>query len=100
MRTFVTLLFLVSFAKADSCLIFATAPSPTGIATWSRAGFNQRHELVWLAGDYPEGFSFRSRIKDKDVDKLKAKGARVRVLDSQYTRDDLDKAKKECTDTK
>jgi hypothetical protein len=31
------------------------------------------------------------------VDKIKAKGAQVIILDSQYTRADLDAAKSQCT---
>jgi hypothetical protein len=51
-----------------------------------------------LAGDYPAGFPFRSSVKDKDkdVDKIRAKGGRVVILDPHYTRDDLEKAKESC----
>ena len=52
--------------------------------------------MIYLAGEYPAGFPFRTQIKDKDVDKILAKGARVLILDSHYTRDDLEKAKKQC----
>ena len=85
-----------AFAADHPCLILAAAPPPTGIATWSQAGRQARHALVYLAGDYPPGIAFRSQIKDKDVDKIKAKGAQVIILDSQYTRADLDAAKGQC----
>jgi hypothetical protein len=85
------------FGEDHPCLILAATPPPTGIATWSRAGAQARHALIYLAGEFPSGFSFRSQIKDKDVDKIKAKGAQVIVLDSQYTREDLDKAKTQCS---
>jgi hypothetical protein len=42
------------------------------------------------------GIPFRSQIKDKDVDKIRAKGGRVIILGTKYTHDDLEKAKKEC----
>ena len=98
MRRFVWLFLVASaFAADHPCLILAAAPPPTGIATWSQAGRQARHALIYLAGDYPSGFAFRSQIKDKDVDKIKAKGAQVIILDSQYTRADLDAAKSQCT---
>lgn len=86
-----------SFAADQPCLILAAAPPPTGVATWSQAGRQQRHALIYLAGSFPPGIPFRSQIKDKDVEKIKAKGAQVIVLDSQYTRGDLDAAKKQCS---
>jgi len=52
--------------------------------------------LTYLAGEYPAGVPFRSEIKDKEVDKIKAKGGRVLILDPHYTREDLDKAKTAC----
>lgn len=97
MRYFVCLVLIASaFAVDHPCLILATAPVPTGIGTWSQAGRQARHTMVYLAGEYPDGFAFRSQIKDKDVDKIKAKGAQVIILDSQYTRPDLDAAKNQC----
>jgi hypothetical protein len=53
--------------------------------------------MIYLAGEYPSSFPFRSQIKDKDVDKIKALGMQVILLDSQYTRTDLDAAKAQCT---
>jgi hypothetical protein len=97
MRYIVYLVLVSSALAADhSCLILAAAPPPTGIATWSRAGKAAQHALIYVAGEYPSGFAFRSQIKDKDVDKIKAKGAPVIILDSQYTRADLDAAKQQC----
>ena len=49
-----------------------------------------------LESSWATGFQFRTQIKDKDVDKVRAKGGRVLVLDTHYTRDDLEKAKKQC----
>jgi hypothetical protein len=95
----IAFLLLVSsscFAIDQTCVVLAPAPPPKGVATWSQTGRAQRHELIFLAGEYPAGIPFRSTIKDKDVDKIRAKGGRVLILDSEYTRDDLDKAKKEC----
>jgi|SRR5579859_2701428 len=86
-----------AFAADHPCLILAPVPSPTGMATWSRAGNAARHAMIYLAGEYPSGFPFRSQIKDKDVDKIKGMGAQVIILDSQYTRADLDTAKGQCT---
>jgi hypothetical protein len=68
------------------------------MATWSVEGRRQKHTLTYLAGDYPPGVPFRSSINDKDVDKVKAKGGRVLVLDPHYTREDLEKAKQDCED--
>ncbi len=93
------LLLLVSsfcFAADQTCVVLAPAPPPKGIATWSQAGREQRHAMIYLAGEYPSGMPFRNQIKDKDVDKIRAKGGRVVILDSEYTHEDLDKAKKEC----
>ena len=39
------------------------------MATSSKAGSDLRHALIYLAGEYPEGFPVRTQIKDKDVDK-------------------------------
>lgn len=79
-----------------SCVILASVEPAKGIATWSVEGRRQKHALTYLAGDYPPGIPFRSSIKDKDVDKIKAKGGRVLILDPHYTRDDLEKAKQTC----
>ncbi len=88
-------LLLSSLAFAGSpCAILAPVEPPQGIATWSQVGRQQRHAMIYLAGEYPDGFPFRTQIKDKDVDKIRAKGGRVLILDSHYTRDDLEKAKK------
>ncbi len=78
------------------CVILSSVEPAKGIATWSREGRSQRHALTYLAGDYPPGIPFRSSIKDKDVDKIKAKGGRVLILDPHYTRGDLEKAKETC----
>ena len=99
MRCFASLLFLLSALAANaadqSCLILAVSPPPTGIATWSQAGRQARHALLYVAGEYPPGFPFRSQIKDKEVDKLKAKG-HVIVLNSAYTPADLENARRQC----
>jgi hypothetical protein len=82
--------------KKSPCVIFASVEPAKGIATWSAEGRSQKHALTYLAGDYPAGFPFRSSVKDKDVDKIRAKGGRVVILDPHYTRDDLEKAKESC----
>jgi len=90
MRYLICLVLTASaFAGDRPCLILAAAPPPIGIATWSQAGRQARHALVYLAADYPAGVAFCSQVKDKDVDKIKAKGAQVIILDAQYTRADL-----------
>jgi hypothetical protein len=78
------------------CVILSAAEPAKGVATWSVEGRREKHMLTYLAGEYPAGIPFRSSIKDKDVDKIKAKGGRVIVLDPHYTRDDLETAKKQC----
>src|SRR5712692_5051477 len=83
-------------ATRASCVIFSSVEPAKGIATWSVEGRRQKHALTYLAGDYPPGVPFRSSIKDKDVDKIKAKGGRVLILDPHYTREDLEKAKQVC----
>jgi len=97
MKLWIVLLFSsVAFAADQPCVILAPAPPPEGIATWSQAGRQQRHAMLYLAGEYPPGIPFRSQIKDKDVDKIRAKGGRVLILDPHYTHEDLDRAKKQC----
>jgi len=83
-------------AKKTPCVILSSVEPAKGIATWSAEGRSQKHTLTYLAGDYPPGMPFRSSIKDKDVDKIKAKGGRVLILDPHYTHEDLEKAKQEC----
>ncbi len=83
-------------ATKASCVILSSVEPAKGIATWSVEGRRQKHALTYLAGDYPPGVPFRSSIKDKDVDKIKAKGGRVLILDAHYTREDLEKAKQVC----
>jgi hypothetical protein len=78
------------------CVILSAVEPAQGIATWSVEGRRAKHMLTYLAGEYPSGIPFRTSIKDKDVDKIKAKGGRVIVLDPHYTHDDLEKAKKQC----
>jgi hypothetical protein len=99
-RFFVVLLLSSIFCvAADSpCVIVAPAEQPQGTATWSQAGRQQRHAMLYLAGEYPPGIPFRSQIKDKDVDKIRSKGGRVIILDTKYTHDDLEKAKKQCSE--
>lgn len=89
------LLFCLA-ASAQPCVIFAAHDPATGIASWSMEGRGQKHMLTYLAGDFPQGISFHSEIKDKEVDKIKSKGGRVIILDPHYTHDDLDKAKHDC----
>ncbi|MGO9647610.1 MAG: hypothetical protein ACLPOO_06115 [Terriglobales bacterium] len=92
-------LFLVavpSFSTDSPCVILAPVEPPQGMATWSQVGRQQRHAMIYLAGEYPPGIPFRSQIKDKDVDKIRSKGGRVLILDSHYTHDDLEKARKQC----
>jgi len=97
---FLALLLLSSFSvAADSpCVILAPVEPPQGMATWSQAGRQQRHAMLYLAGEYPPGIPFRSQVRDKDVDKIRAKGGRVIILDTKYTHDDLEKAKKQCSE--
>ena len=83
-------------ATKASCVILSSVEPAKGIATWSVEGRRQKHALTYLAGDYPPGIPFRSSIKDKDVDKIKAKGGRVLILDPHYTREDLENAKQVC----
>jgi hypothetical protein len=83
-------------ATKESCVILSSVEPAKGIATWSVEGRRQKHVLTYLAGAYPPGISFRSSIKDKDVDKIKSKGGRVLILDPHYTREDLEKAKQAC----
>jgi hypothetical protein len=83
-------------AAKTTCVVLSSVEPAKGIATWSREGRSQRHALTYLAGEYPPGIPFRSSIKDKDVDKIKAKGGRVLILDPHYTREDLEKAKENC----
>jgi hypothetical protein len=99
-RFFVVLLLSSVFCvAADSpCVILAPAEPPQGMATWSQAGRQQLHAMHYLAGEYPPGVPFRSQIKDKDVDKIRTKGGRVIILDPKYTHDDLEKAKKQCSE--
>jgi hypothetical protein len=97
MKPLVVLLFSsLALAGDQPCVILAPAEPPQGIAAWSQAGRQQRHAMLYLAEEYPPGIPFRSQIKDKDVDKIRAKGGRVIILDTKYTHDDLEKAKKEC----
>jgi len=83
-------------AVAQPCVVLAANEPITGIGNWSREGAAHKHMLTYLAGEYPAGVPFRSEIKDKEVDKIKAKGGRVLILDPHYTREDLDKAKTAC----
>jgi hypothetical protein len=92
---FVILSSVVVVAQ-QPCVILSTVEPAKGIATWSVEGRREKHMLTYLAGDYPSGIPFRTSIKDKDVDKIKAKGGRVIVLDPHYTHDDLENAKKQC----
>jgi hypothetical protein len=78
------------------CVILSTVEPAKGIATLSVEGRHEKHMLTYLAGEYLSGIPFRTSIKDKDVDKIKAKGGRVIVLDPHYTHDDLENAKKQC----
>jgi hypothetical protein len=95
---FVFLSSVVSVGQ-QPCVILSTVEPAKGIATWSVEGRREKHMLTYLAGEYPAGIPFRTSIKDKDVDKIKAKGGRVIVLDPHYTHDDLENAKKQCQQT-
>jgi len=100
MKSLVLLLlcYLPAIAQPSPCVVLAANAPATGIGSWSREGSAQKHMLTYLAGNYPAGISFRSEIKDKEVDKIKAKGGRVLILDPHYTREDLDKAKNACAE--
>jgi hypothetical protein len=81
-----------SFAQSELAKQVATkasCPRSNPQRVWrlgSAEGRRQKHTLAYLAGDYPAGVRFRSSINDKDVDKVKAKGRRVFVLDPLTTR--------------
>ena len=76
-----------SFAQSELAKQVATkasCPRSNPQRVWrlgSAEGRRQKHTLTYSAGDYPAGVRFRSSINDKHVDKVKAKGRRVFVLD-------------------
>src|SRR5262249_25811367 len=98
MKALLSIFLLGLPAFAQPCVILAANDPAQGIATWSREGKAQKHMLTYLSGEYPSDMPFRSEIKDKDVDKIKAKGGKVLILDPHYTREDLDKAKQSCAE--
>lgn len=87
----------VGLAQSSPCVILSTNEPAKGMATWSREGRSHKDMLTYLAGDFPPGMPFRSQIKDKMVDKIKERGGRVIILDSHYTREDLENAKQDCS---
>jgi hypothetical protein len=80
----------------SACVVLAANEPAKGSAMWTQHGAKQAHMLTYLAGEFPKDYSFKSYLPDKDVDKIKQKGGHVLILDPHYTREDLDKAKKEC----
>lgn len=97
MRYFTLLVLLASAFGADQkCLVLAPALPATGVAALNVSARSQRHAMVYLYGEYPEGVPYRNQVKDTDVDKFRAAGAKVIILDAHYTREDLEKAKQEC----
>ena len=84
----VLILSVAAFAT-DTCVILAPPRAAVVTPFW-------HHSLVYVAGEYPRGFHFRSEVKDKDVDKIKAKGGQVVVLHGEYTPEELDAAKNQC----
>lgn len=53
-------------------------------------------QFRYVEGKPPEGFSLHHKMTDHDVRNLRARGARVLVLDSHYTSDDLKEARGNC----
>lgn len=50
----------------------------------------------YIEGKLPEGLSLHHKMTDHDVSDLQARGAQVLVLDSDYTSEDLQKARAGC----
>lgn len=53
-------------------------------------------QFRYIEGKLPEGFSFHSKLTDHDVRNLQAQGAKVIVLESDYTSEDLKEARAGC----
>lgn len=53
-------------------------------------------QFSYIEGKLPEGFSFHSKLTDHDVRNLQAQGAKVIVLESDYTSEDLKEARAGC----
>ena len=58
--------------------------------------FHAHRPFDYVAGDYPEGFKWRSELGDGDVRDLQQKGGKMVVLRPDYEPAELEDAKKEC----
>ena len=78
-------------ANKPSCLIVRHTERG-GVATWSVK--YRPLEYVW--GEFPQGMKFKTGLHDSDVRKIHDKGGRVIILAQNYTREDIEEAKKSC----
>jgi hypothetical protein len=53
-------------------------------------------QFQYVEGDLPKGVSFHGRLTDHDVRQIMDKGGKVRFLESKYTPEDLESARKSC----
>lgn len=53
-------------------------------------------QFQYVEGDLPPGVKFHGRLTDNDVRKIRDAGGRVAVVESHYTDQDLEQARKSC----
>jgi hypothetical protein len=51
----------------------------------------------YVAGEFPPGMKWKSNVRDRDVRKIKELGGKVVVVGQDYSIDELESAKKECS---
>jgi hypothetical protein len=55
-------------------------------------------QFQFVEGDFPKGMKFHGRLTDHDVREIMDKGGKVSVVEKDYKREDLQDARKSCTD--
>jgi hypothetical protein len=53
-------------------------------------------EFYYVAGQYPDGYKFRTNLRGRHVRELVKKGGRFVVVEPNYSRSELEQAEQSC----
>lgn len=88
---FIAMLFIVSaFAqdKPQTCVILKRSSAADHAITGI--------EFYYVEGHYPNGYKFRTNLRGRHARKLEQLGGKMVILESKYTAEELQQARKSC----
>jgi hypothetical protein len=93
----VVFLWQVTAQPQQPCVILKRM-GPADQVTSHLSSFGLRgKQFMYVEGELPKGVKFHGRLTDNDVRKITNAGGRVAVVESHYTDQDLEQARKSCS---